>query len=500
MLVNKQKSIFIASEAKQGSNNIIKATLFIFIILSIVSCDPKASAIAITGGADGPTTIFIADKEEEKTDLEAFVAIIGEGEVDGSTAILLAEYLATESDPAKLGWMVGSPPPDDRIVRFDDGSYFDFPAMRWSVSNFRQLMPTVNVSRGLKAPTILPKDINEDIDNIEFIPMGIDKPMTWKESLFINFTDGIVILHKGHIVYEQYFGVLTEDGQHGAMSVTKSYVGTMAAMLAAEGLLDVTKKVSEYVPELGASAFGDATVRQVMDMTTGIKFSEDYADPDAEIWAHAAAGNPLPKDEDYTGPRNYYESLLAIKKQGKHGDAFSYKTANTDVLAWVIARITGKSAAQLLSEKIWSKLGAEQDGYFSVDSIGTPFAGGGLNTGLRDMARFGEMIRNNGMYNGQQVVPKAAIEDIRKGGNPELFEKADYELLKGWSYRNMWWITNNEHDAFTARGVYGQTIYIDPTAEMVIARFASYPISFNSAIDPTSLPAYHAIAKYLLLL
>ncbi|MEE4249902.1 MAG: serine hydrolase domain-containing protein, partial [Alcanivoracaceae bacterium] len=183
---------------------------------------------------------------------------------------------AIESDPARLGWMVGSPPPESRILRFEDGSYFRFPEMRWSVSNFRQLMPTVNVSRGLGNPGKLKQRLRDDIDAVTFIPIGSDKPMTWQQSLLANYTDGILVMHKGKIVYERYFGVLKPDGQHGAMSVTKTFVGTLAAMMVADGTLDPEAKVLDYVPELAQSAFGSATVRQLMDMTTGIHFSEDY--------------------------------------------------------------------------------------------------------------------------------------------------------------------------------------------------------------------------------
>ena len=405
---------------------------------------------------------------------------------------------AQASDPAELGWMVGSPPPPERILRFDDGSYFRFPQMRWSVSNFRQLMPTVNVSHGLSAPSPLKRNLLDAIDTVSFIPLGADEPMTWQQSLLANYTDGIVVLHRGAIVYERYFGVLKAQGQHGAMSVTKTFMGTLAALLVAEGTLEPERKVAYYVPELAASAFGNATVRQLMDMTTGIRFSEDYADPNAEVWAHAAAGNPLPKPADYQGPRTYYEFLQTVQPQGKHGEAFHYRTANTDALGWVLARASGRNVAKLLSERIWSKLGAEQDAYMSVDSIGTPFAGGGLNSGLRDLARFGEMVRNNGRYNDQQILPAEVVTDIRNGASREDFAKAGYSLLPGWSYRNMWWVTHNAHGAFMARGVHGQALYIDPAAEMVIARFASHPIAANSANDPTSLPAYAAVAKYLM--
>ncbi|WP_078473077.1 serine hydrolase domain-containing protein [Pseudomonas sp. MF4836] len=404
---------------------------------------------------------------------------------------------AAASDPAKLGWMVGSPPPAERTVRFEDGSYFQFPAMRWSVSNFRQLMPTINVSRGLGAPVALPTALRSDIDSLSFTPIGTQQAMTWEQSLAATYTDGIVVLHRGKIVYDRYFGVLTPEGQHAAMSVTKSVVGTLGATLVAEGRIDASKRVVDYVPELAHSAFANASVRQVLDMTTGLKYSEDYADPNAEVWAHAQAGNPLPKPEGYTGPRTYYEFLQSVQLEGEHGVAFSYKTINTDVLGWVIARVSGRNVAQLLSERIWSRLGAEQDAYFTVDSIGTPFAGGGLNTGLRDLARFGEMLRNDGQFNGQQIIPQAVVADIRQGGDKQAFAKAGYALLKGWSYRSMWWVTNKDGGAFMARGVHGQRIYIDPKAQMVIVRYASHPVASNSANDPVTLPAFDALAAHL---
>jgi len=397
-----------------------------------------------------------------------------------------------------MGWMVGSPPPADRILRFEDGSYFRFPQMRWSVANLRQLMPTVNVSRGLGESSLLEHQPSNEIDALTFVPLGGGEPMTWQQSLQANYTDGIIILHRGKLVYERYFGVLKPEGQHAAMSITKTFTGTLAALLVAEEKLDPERLVADYVPELAASGFGDASVRQLMDMTTGIHFSEDYADPKAEVWAHAAAGNPLPKPADYQGPRTYYEFLQTVKPQGRHGEAFHYRTANSDALGWVIARVSGQNVAQLLSERIWSRLGAEQDAYMSVDSIGTPFAGGGLNASLRDLVRFGEMMRNEGRYNGTQILPAEVVADIRGGANRDDFAKAGYRLLPGWSYRNMWWVSHNEHGAFMARGVHGQALYVDPLAEMVIARFASHPVAGNAANDPSSLPAFEAVAKHLL--
>ncbi|WP_416885050.1 serine hydrolase domain-containing protein [Marinospirillum sp.] len=405
---------------------------------------------------------------------------------------------AEDSDPARWGWMQGSPPPPEKRISFADGSYFQFPQMRWSVAHFRQLMPTVQVARGTGPIQPLASHSCAALDALTFVPWGQSEPMTWAESMRANYTDGIAVLHRGQLIDERYFGALTAEGQHAAMSVTKSFMGLLGALLIEEGLLDAERQVVEYVPELGASAFGSATVAQLLDMTTGIRFSEDYADPNAEVWAHAAAGNPLPKPADYVGPRSYFEFLQTVQPEGEHGAAFHYRTANTDALGWVMTRATGQNVAQLLSERIWQPLGAEQDAYMTVDSWGTPFAGGGLNLSLRDLARFGELLRQNGRVGEQQVIPAAVIADLRAGGDQAQFAQAGYSQLEGWSYHQMWWITHNAHGALMARGVHGQALYIDPTAEMVIARFGSHPVAANAANDATSLPAYQALATFLL--
>lgn len=404
---------------------------------------------------------------------------------------------AEESNPNKMGWMKGFPPKKDSVLSVADGSFFQFPALRYSVNHMRQFMPTTRVKAATKNRYVFYSQIDNNIDTVSFIPWGSNTTMTWKESLPKNYTDGIIILHQGKIVYEKYDGGLAEDGVHVVMSVSKSFTGTLGAKLVAEGLLDENKQASEYVPELKNSAFGNATIRQILDMTTALEYSEDYADPNSGVWKFAAAGNPFPKPEGYKGPANYFEFLETVKSNGNHGEAFGYKTVNTDALGWIISKVTNKSIPQLLSEKIWQPLGTHFDGHFQVDGSGIAFAGGGFSANLRDAAMFGEMIRNDGYFNNQQILPASVVEDIKKGGNPEAFAKGGYDSLKNWSYRNMWWITHNDHGAFAARGVHGQTIYVDPKAEMVIVRFASHPIAGNAANDPFSLPAYHAVGEYL---
>ena len=409
-----------------------------------------------------------------------------------------SRWTAENSSPALFNWMVGSPPPEDRTIRFEDGTYFQYPQMRWSVCHFDQLMPTKRVSRGLSGPSPLRRKERDGLDEVTFVPLDSRKPVTWGDAFEANFTDGIVVLHRGQIVYERYGGALTPGGRHAAMSLTKSFIGLLGQMLVHENLLQEEAQVREYIPELAASAFGDATVRQVLDMTTGLAYSEDYADPKAEVWLHAAAGNPLPKPEGYKGPRTYYQFLQTVQKRGEHGRAFGYKTVNTDVLGWLISRVSGAPVTENLSKRIWTRLGMEQDGFFTVDSIGTPFAGGGLNAGLRDMARFGQMMLDGGRFEGQQIVPGRVIDSICEGGSQAAFEAAGYATLQGWSYRSMWWISHNKHGAFMARGVHGQSLYVDPAAHVVIARFASHPVAGNAKNDPLTLPAYHSMAKHLM--
>ena len=409
-----------------------------------------------------------------------------------------APLSAQASNPKTLGWMQGFPPSASKTIRFTDPDYFAFPKLRWTVCHFRELMPSAGVDKGTVDARPLPVALDASLDNVTFTPLGASDKMTWNAAFDANYTDGVIVLHHGRVVYERYDGCLTPTTLHGAMSVTKSLTGLLAEILVVEGALDENALVGTLIPELKASAFGDATVRQLMDMTTALDYSENYADPNAEVWAYAKAGSPLPPPPGYTGPRSYFDYLQTVKKKGEHGGAFGYKTVNADALGWLVARATGKSVAQELSERIWSRLGAEREAFYTVDSIGTPFAGGGFNATLRDMARLGQLMLNDGRWGNEQIVPAEAIARIRSGGKKETFAKADYKLLSGWSYGGMWWISNNEHGAYAARGVHGQTIWIDPKADMVIARFASHPVAANAANDPTSLPAYRAVAEHLM--
>ena len=405
---------------------------------------------------------------------------------------------ARATDPNALGWMVGAPPPPEKLIRYDDGSFYRFPQWRWSFSNWRQLHPTLDIARGATPVSHLPRAERKDLDAVTFTPLGGGALMTWAQSLDANYTDGIVVLHRGRIVYERYFGALSADRPHVAFSVTKSFFGTIAATLIAEGALDANARVDRYIPELAGSGWGDATVAQVLDMTTAIDFVENYVGESKSMLAYRDATGFLPRPADASGPASIYAFLPTVGKKGTHGEAFTYRTPNTDVVGWLIARVTGKSPATVLSERLWSRIGAEDDAFIAVDRSGAPLVGSALNARLRDFARFGEMMRLEGRYNGQQIVPRAVVEEIRRGASPEAFAKAGYATLPGWSYNDQWWIAHDDHGVYMARGIHGQALYVDPKAEVVIARFASHPLAGNVNLDPTSLPAYRAVAEHLM--
>lgn len=403
------------------------------------------------------------------------------------------------SDPVALGWMQGAPPPLAKRIRFEDDRALDFPQIRWSLSHMRELVPTAAIWRGSGAASELgtaPAGAAA-IDSLSFVGLH-GRTVSWPQSLQDTYTDGIVILHRGRRVYERYFGALQPHLPHSCFSITKSYAATLAATLIHEGVLDENRTVSHYLPEMTDTAYREATLRQVLDMQIGVAYSELYADPKAHIWDYTRAGGLRSRPRDYAGPTNFYEYLQTLRPEGDHGAAFAYKTINTEVMCWVMKRVTGVALQDMLSQRIWSRIGCEEDGYITVDSIGVPMGGGGLSASLRDLCRFGELMRCEGAWGGKQLIPAEVVADIRRGSDPRKFAKAEYTLLPGYSYRSMWWVAHNPLGLIEARGIHGQRLYIAPQAEVVIARFASHPIASSAANDPITLPAFAAVCHSLM--
>lgn len=395
--------------------------------------------------------------------------------------------------------MAGFPPPPE--LRVSKENFMQEPYNRWAFQHIRELMPTRDVYRGAAAPVEVPRSpVALELLDFKLFDGRSLKLERWLEE---SGADSFVVLHRGKLVYERYLNDMQAHTQHQMFSATKSFIGTLALMLIDEGRLDARKQVQEYVPELAGSAFGDATVQQILDMTTSITFSEEYTDAEADVWKYGyvfgIGGTP---SESYTGPRTIYDYLPTLKKSdAPHGEAFHYVTPNTDVLGWVVSRVAGQSNAAMLSERIWQRLGAERDGYFWLEGSGVEMAGGGLNITARDAARFGQTILQRGRFNGQQIIPESVAERILQPGNREVFnvlyQDPWFEHV-GYAYHDMWWTFNNSHKAVSAIGVHGQFIYIDPVAEMVVVKQSSHPEAEGQSNEVDGPQIWHQIALHLM--
>lgn len=316
----------------------------------------------------------------------------------------------------------------------------------------------------------------------------------WQRS---TYTDALIVLHKGRLVYERYYNQMKPETPHLLFSVTKSFTGLMAAQLVQDGKLDPKAQVTKYLPELADTAWGDMVVRDVMDMTGSVRFSEVYTDPTTDIFTYNFSSGMLPAPPNYAGPKNIYDFLKTLKKDEKrpHGAAFVYQTVHSEVLGWIVSRVTGKHFTDLMSERLWQKLGMSEDAYVMIDSLGTPLQGSGLCATAGDLARFGEMLRRGGEYNGQRLFDKAVIDNLAQGGDREKFKLSGMKFRPGYSYHNQWWILHNADGAYEASGVHGQMIHINPAAEMVVVKLSSHPVPGAGFTHPLTLKAWEALAR-----
>lgn len=310
-------------------------------------------------------------------------------------------------------------------------------------------------------------------------------------------TDGFVVLHKGRLAYEWYGNGLTSTDPHIVFSVSKSITGILAGILVDHGQLDPEAPVTRYIPEAAGSVYGDCTVRHVLDMSVGIAFVENYLDTTGDFARYRAATGWNPVADPALGGDLHSFLVTLGRDENPHGAKFHYVSPNSDMLGWILERAGGRPYAQLLSELIWRRLGAESDAYITVDRAGAARSAGGICVVLRDLARFGEMVRNFGRAGGEQIVPRAWIEDILRNGDQKawLAQPTAAKFLPNGRYRSQWYMIGNPSGAYCAVGIHGQWIYIDPAAEMVIAKQSSQPQPLDDGVDYLLLAAFDAIAR-----
>ncbi|WP_378949101.1 serine hydrolase domain-containing protein [Mesorhizobium sp. ANAO-SY3R2] len=384
--------------------------------------------------------------------------------------------------------MQGSPP----AMPLPRTSWDEPPWNRWAFQHVREIVPTVEVWRGEGPVRALPR-AETNLDQLS-VTDSEGRPTTLAGLLDETYTDGFLVLKDGKIAYERYFNGMTPRTPHLSQSVAKSVTGAVFGILAGRGVVDPNRLVTDYLPELAATGWKGAKLSHVLDMTTGVRFGEAYTDPYSDIGqVDVASGwKPVPSGTDpaFKWPEHVFQLILGLTETTRpHGEAFEYRSIETDVLAFVMERATGKRLAQLVSEELWQKIGAEESAYFTVDSAGYALADGGFNASLRDYARFGQTI----LEDGAGIVPADWIAETRNGVHGSNYSAS---MPEG-SYRNQFWIEDPRSRALMCRGVFGQLIHIDWDSRMVTVKLSTWPDFTSVAYSVATLKAIHAIADAL---
>ena len=396
--------------------------------------------------------------------------------------------------------MAGAPPfPGDSQVTL--ANWQDPPFNRWAFQHVRELIPSARIARKTGAVRPLPRE-ERQLASLAFSWKG--RELTVAEVLDGTWTDGFLVLHGGTVITEQYFNGMRPETPHLLMSVSKSVTSTVAGILAGRGALDPAAEVTTIVPELAGTSFVGATVQHLLDMRSGTRFNEDYADLNADVRSYERVylWRP-PRDDQDVGPETgdaiaYFGTL---QNDGPHGGPFRYRSILTDVLAWVIERAAGERLHDLISRELWQPMGAEFDAEITVDRRGNPMADGGVSATLRDLARFGLLFLRSGRAGGRQVVPSWWIDDTVRGApdGPRAFAEGDERAgyPPGSHYRNCWWVRDPGLPFYHGSGINGQSVFVHVPSQTVVAKLSTWPVAWDEDLYGQTVACVKAIAEAL---
>ena len=412
--------------------------------------------------------------------------------------------------------MQGFPPASDsQVTAFN---YLQWPASRWSFRNIGAVLNTVPLPRSGSVRT-LPVAKGEGLaaysacnSGAPINELGKKQPCEIRELFAANYADGLLILHNGEIVLEQYFHKFTEHSHHIWFSATKSLVATAFGILVAQQQVDLTASPVRYIPELAGSGWERVSIQQVLDHSTALDFQENYTDAHSDFaryYLPAMNMSPVKGSRDMTpadtkifGVYDFLQHFIRPNPKLQAGVAFEYSSPNADLLGWLITRISGMPLEQFLRQNLWSRIGAEHDALMVVDRAGMAVATGGMNSTLRDAGRFAELVRQRGKVGEQQVVPAEWIDaslQVDERSLAKMRANSRYQQMPYQAYRNMWWILDAEAGEYMASGVYGQVIYINRQAGVSALWFSSQPVAAapQSSSFQKKLAAVRGAAAFL---
>ncbi len=368
------------------------------------------------------------------------------------------------------------------------------PHTRWAFHHVCEIVPSEPLYRAHQKAE-LPRDSVDAVADLTTPGLDGDN-WTLQQWLEVSSTDALLVAHRGRIKHEWYADDAMEGSPHIVFSVSKSITATLAGVLVEQGRLEPSRPVTDYIPELAASGYRDASVQQVLDMTVRIAFEEDYLATSGIFVDYRTATAWHPCEVDAID-HNLHDFLCSIQRaDGAHGEVWQYRSPNSDLLGWILERAGGERLAKLLYEHLWQPMGAEKNGYVTVDRKGAARTAGGICVVPRDLLRFGELVRNRGYANGQQVIPASWIDDCSQGGDREAWARGESakEFPDG-RYRNKWYQTGNEHQVMLAIGIHSQWIYINPVTEVTIVKLSSQDEPLRLDLDAINLQAFTNISN-----
>ena len=338
------------------------------------------------------------------------------------------------------------------------------PYSKWAFHHVREIVPTADIEN----KSGLVNNLNLDVQRFE--DLNLEQVMEETE------TDAIVIAQNNSILFEKYNNGMSEKSPHILFSVSKSILGLIVGALIGNKTLNEGDLIIKFIPELKMTAYSDATVRDLLDMRVGVKFDEDYTATTGPIinYRYAANWNPVPAGVEAGDLKSFMGSLT--ERDGSHNDRFHYVSPNTDLLAWVCERASGVRYSDLLSDLLWTPLGAESPGYITVDRLGGARAAGGVCFTGRDLARVGLMIASYGYANNKQIIPEVWIDDIIQNGSDTAWQKRigmDEFGNMPMHYRSFWYVQKNGDPLIHGLGIHGQYLFIDPKLNLSVAWFSS---------------------------
>jgi CubicO group peptidase (beta-lactamase class C family) len=377
-------------------------------------------------------------------------------------------------------------------------NWLSAPYSQWSLQHVEDLVPTAVISRGSGLAAVLPA---ASAPVAEIPVTSTDGVATTVGAVMaITGTDGWAVAYHGSMVAEEYFGGLAAQTRHLLFSVSKSLVAAVVGALHGAGAIVLDAPVTAFIPALANCGYAGATVRHLLDMRSGIAFSENYRDPAAEIHILDQVIGWAPKSSPNV-PATLHDFLLSLRQKSAHGGPFEYRSCETDLLGWICEVAGGQRMPELMSELLWSPIGAQCDATIGVDALGTGLFDGGISACLTDMIRFGSLFLCNGVsLTGQQVVPSAWIADTFDGGpdSRQAFAASpDDTRMPGGMYRNQLWFPCPDSSVALCLGMDGQMIYINRAAEMVAAKLSAQPHSQDPHLLIDTLSAFDAVAHQL---